>query len=351
MKLLYISSYHSSLEYDHLTVFSELGIDWFSTGVYADPLKPDPTNDWKGPIQRKVDPKLYTEFSDLNPNHRSYSKIKLTKGFVDQFDLVLCSFSFPVQSILDDVWEVCKHKPFIYHTYSQQFKEMEYKLQSYKKKGIYLVRGSSNESTIENYAGHDEIIRCWVDVDKFSSWSGHIHRILTFANDWRSRINHPNFECYRSYYKYIKPNFPCTLFGRDSICAGGQGFISTDQQINEYRNHRLYFALSSPPSSHTYNFMEAFSTGIPVITFGSKLGNGVDYNTWEVPKFIENGVNGFYSDNLVEIAKWCNMLLKDHSFAETIGKAGRETCISLFSKETVKQQWKRFFNRLGFIDV
>jgi hypothetical protein len=350
MKLLYISSYHATLDYDDLSLFTEMGIDWFSTGAYLDPKNPKFTGSWSRPaIQKDVDLKLLTDFLTLNPFHRQYSNILLTKQFVDNFDVILCNFSFCNQTTLDDIWEACKHKTVIFRTYSQQFSDFEHKLSQYRSQGLKLVRGSRRESTIGNYAGEDAIIRCYVDESKYIGWIGTSPTVVTFSNDFSARLNHVNFECYRLYCKYIKPNCPCHLFGRDTEVVGGKGFISDEEQVKQYRENMVYFNIGSPPATVTYNFLEAWATGIPVVTFGSKLGNGVGFNTHEPPHLITKGKDGFFSDDINELVEFIHYLLNNKKEAEAIGAAGRLRCIKEFSKQSVKDEWQSFFTSLGVL--
>ena len=347
-KLLYISSYHATLEYNHLTLFNEMGIDYFSTGIFKDPKNPLRAFYWqKDYIEKEVDKDLLEQFNKLNPGHKLYSKINLTKEFVDNFDVVLCSFSFPVQGILDDIWEVCKHKPFVYLTYAQQTAHFEEKLSRYRSQGLKLIRGSERESTLPNYAGHDAIIYCHIDEDVYSNWRGGENRVLTFANDFPDRIHHPNFKSYRA-FEGIREYIPSDFYGVKSEQGGGKGFLNFEDKIEAYKSYDVYLALSSPPSTITYNFLEAWMTGCPVVTFGSGIGNGQGYNTWQAEEFIDNGINGFYSDDLNEVIQACLDLLEDEDLRLQFSEEGRAKCIELFGKERVKSQWNKFFKEIGF---
>ena len=346
VKLLYVSGYHPTLEHDDLDLFSELGIDWFSTGIYMDPASPFKQVGWRDNIQKTVDDALLYEFKLLNPNHKTNSYINLSKNFVDNFDVILINFSFLCQRILDDIWDKCKHKLVIYRTYCQQFSDFELKLRSYKKKGLKILRVSERESTLKSYAGHDGIISGFVDKDIYKGWTGGISKVLTFANDFPARINHPNFDCYRAYLE-IKKHIPYTLHGMQSEFVGGGGFLPWKDQLSLYNNHNAYLALPSPPSTATYNFVEAWVSGIPVITFGEELGNGVGYRTWEPPYVIENGVDGFFSDDLDEIIKACCDIIEDKDLQKQFSECGREKCISIYGKEVIKNKWIEFFNSLG----
>jgi glycosyltransferase involved in cell wall biosynthesis len=86
-------------------------------------------------------------------------------------------------------------------------------------------------------------------------------------------------------------------------------------------------------------------TGIPVVAIGRVLANigvyvGVD--TYEVDKIIQNGVNGFCSDNKEELRKDIEFLFEHPEEAKQIGEAGRKTAIELFGKENIAKKWREF---------
>lgn len=344
MKLLYVSSYHPTLEYNDLKLFEELGIDWFSTGIYANTEKPLSQTPWlNSGISKKIDEKILADFYQLNPSHRQYGEVKLTAEFVKQFDAVLCSFCFVQQNCLGSIWPHCKDVPVCLVTYSQQMAPYEKVLKNFKIAGLKIIRGSPRESTIVDYAGHDAIIRCYVDENMHKDYVGGDANVLSFANDFPPRINHPNYNCYRVYYKYIKPNLPCMLYGHQSESAGGYGVLPYNELVEKYKTCGCYFSIGSPPATVTYNFLEAWITGAPVVAYGPKLGNGVGLLTHEVPYLIDSGINGFCSDDIPTLINISKILLQDRELASKIGKEGRKKAIEIFGKETVKKQWINFF--------
>jgi len=349
MRLLYVSSYHPTLEYNDLKLFTEMGINWFSTGIYANPKNPLKQLPWMNlNITKEIDDKILSDFYQLNPSHKQYGIINLNSDFVNQFDVVLCSFSFPRQDCLDLIYSHCGNVPVCFLTYSQQFAPFELKLQKYQKDGVYLIRGSPRESTIGNYAGHDAIIRCYVDEDIHTDYVGGEKNVLSFSNDFPPRINAPNFNCYRHYYRYIKPNLPCTLYGNQSEFAGGLGTVPFDQLVSKYKTCGCYFSIGSPPATVTYNFLEAWMTGTPIVAFGPKIGNGVDLATHEVPYLVQNGIDGFWSDDTIELLNTCTTLLNNPDLCKKVGEAGRNKCKQIFSKKVVKEQWLTFFREKGW---
>lgn len=102
------------------------------------------------------------------------------------------------------------------------------------------------------------------------------------------------------------------------------------------------------PAPYTMAFMEAWITGTPVVTIGPALADnpGWAHFNIEVPSFIQNGVNGFKSDSLIELRKYVSMLLEDYDLAKKISQEGRKSAIELFDKGKIKRQWKEFFDGL-----
>src|SRR5574343_397394 len=95
-KLLYVSSFHPTLEYDELKIFEELGIDWFSTGIYINPKKPIACADRRGPLLKEPNYDLITLFLRDNPNYHyqcsatlARPQIKLSKELVSNFDTII----------------------------------------------------------------------------------------------------------------------------------------------------------------------------------------------------------------------------------------------------------------------
>jgi intein/homing endonuclease len=97
------------------------------------------------------------------------------------------------------------------------------------------------------------------------------------------------------------------------------------------------------PAPYTMAWQEALMTGIPTVNIGLNLAG---FNTFEVPYLIENGVNGFVSDSILELRRAVSALLEDHGLAKRISEKGRELALSLFDKGKIKEQWRAFFESL-----
>lgn len=348
MKLLYLCSEHPTLAYDDLTLFTEMGIDWFSTGIYKDPLHPEGISGsfTRPPIFKEVDDNLIDQFNKLNPNKKLLQHCKISKAFVDNFDLVLVNHISPAPMNLLNNWSNIKHKPVIWRTYCQQQPHVERLMKPCKKQGLKVVRVSANEQNILNALPHDAVIRAYVDTNRFKNWHGSLRQCVTFNNFYarRSAVSNTNE------YEKVITGLNCKLYGGDSDGHPRVlGVLSPEDQLIQYQSSRVYFALGSKPAALTYNLVEAMSVGCPVVTWGPNLGNfrGTAWDgTYEASDLIERDVNGFWSDDLGELREFIVHMFKDHERAKELGAAGRQTILREFSKEKVKQDWLNFFKSL-----
>lgn len=348
MKLLYLSSFHGTLEYDDLALFTEMGIDWFSTGLYLNPEKPSLEHAPRRPIDKKVDEALLKEFLDINPNYGIYKPIYLSKNIVDQFDIVLVSHCCPYPYYLNNNWDVIKHKPVIWRTYTQQTSNVEANTQRFRNEGLKIVRISPKERTIPMYAGDDAIIRGYVDDKEYFGWTGKDDIILTFNNFFANRTVHSNTNMYINIRNRMAP-LPFELYGCENKNAPlSLGELSWEQVKQKYRDAKVYFALGSKPASLTYNLVEAMMTGCPVITWGKETGNMKQVYDWrdtyEAPDIIQNGINGFCFDDEHEIEGTIRLLLRDNKLAQSISCEARKTAIATFGKDKIKNDWQKFFD-------
>lgn len=359
MKLLYVSSCHPTLEYNDLMLFSELGIDWFSTGIYIRPKTPHAITSLppRGIIDRANKEKKFKLFRKDNPSYFSRlrnlyrPRIKLSKELVDGFDVIVCnSFS---HYVLDN-WDTIKDKIVIWRTYGDQTPQIELEMNRLVNQGLIPLRGSEKEFLVENSCG-GRVIRCYVDDSIYSKWIGEEESVLSFSNYFKGRRKQVIGAKYVELREKLeRKGIHFKLFGdyvshkKDPLVTGK---LNTNDQIEEYRKNRVYFAIHSHPATITYSFIEAWISGIPVVAFGEEIGSSMWRGLpcyYEVPELVDNTINGFYSDNLEELASYILALLDDFELAKNVSLLGREKAIKLFGKEVIKLEWKEFFNELGF---
>ena len=330
MKVLYLSC-HDTLEYDEVKLLSEIGCEVFSTGslLFKENLYRDNLDHIKINKELKEE---WLSFKKTSTN-RANQEISIPKSFVDNYDVVIVSF---FQNWIPLNRDSFQHKNVLFRTIGQNLQNHEISLRNYRNL-VKIIRYSPSERTIPYYAGEDRIIRFYKDEKEFAGWTGENKSIINFSRDLNSR---PDF-CNYNIIKRISDDIGIKVFGDgNEICGDSAcGKISYDKLKSEMSSNRVYLHTGTKPASYTLNFIEAFMTGIPIVSVGKRLSQFMNLNLYEVENFIQNGYNGYISDNYEEIKDYCVTLLSDDKLAKEISTSARKTAISLFGKEKIKKEW------------
>lgn len=334
MKLLYLSC-HSSLEYDEIKLFKEMGVDVFSHGVYANPNTPADIK--RPPIKGEFDHHLvYLQ--------NRYGKEALPREFIEPFDAVMIMH---VPTWLINNWEVMKDKKVIWRSIGQSTIDVERLLSQYRREGLKIVRYSPREQTIPGFVGQDAVIRFYKDPAEFGPYTGEKRQVFNVTQSFKQRIDFCNYPVYDEATKGL----PRAVAGSENEPLGDEwiGCVNYKTLRDELRRSRVYFYTGTYPAPYTLNFIEAWMTGIPVVAIGPKLGNSpyeLGQSTYEIQDLIENGVNGSYADDITELKAVVRFYLNDLAMAKKVGAAGRKKAIEIFGKDVIKKQWKEFFDGL-----
>ncbi len=343
MKILYLSC-HSILEHDEVKLFHEMGHEVFSPGAYVCPENPGDPEMRPGISGLRYDPEILAEYHKLGVAYPGEDgKDHLTKEFVDNFDVVIVMH---LPRWIQNNWDAIKHKHVIWRTIGQSVASTEESLAQYRPHGLKVIRYSPQEDFIPNYIGSDGLIRFYKDPSDYGNWNGNVLNVISFAQSMQQRGSACN---YRFFEEVTRP-FSRKLFGPGNEQPEfGMGKVPFDRLQEELRNNRVYFYTGTHPASYTLNFMEAWMTGIPVVALGEVHGNAEvwrNHNLYEIPSLIQNGVNGFISDDVNELRTYIRALLNDSSFARAISDAGRSSAIRHFGKDLIKEAWASFFKRI-----
>lgn len=327
MKLLYLSC-HAILEYDELKLYEELGIDYFSLGSYIDPQNPaDPI---RPALSRAVDRDLLAIAPDRD---------HLTPEFLEPFDTIVVMHK--PEWIVNN-WPLLKSKRVIWRSIGQSTTGVEQMLRPFRVQGLEVVRYSVRESHIEGNIGADAVIYFYKDPDEFKDYNGAQKQLITLAQNMKHRDEHCNYVAFLQ----IIAGKPAKLYGVNNEASGelSGGMLTYEEMRQVMRDNRAYIYTGTQPACYTLNFIEAMMTGIPMVCIGPKYGNSLQIsgNMYEPPDIITNGVNGFISDDIVQLREVCDRLLNDVDYAKQIGSLGRQTAISLFGKDNIMRRWKEF---------
>jgi len=354
MNILYLSS-HSVLEYDELCILTELeqvtnpgfNINVFSMGAYTNPTQ---SGDYKrGVIPKgKFDPHLYNlamqcDKDDIHPELLKWADVCV----------MMHNSALPRQKE-QQRWLVRNWQGFkdnnvkvLWRSIGQSTPAIEEELARYKAMtGLKIIRYSPLEEKIPHYAGSDALIRFAKDEDEFSGWVGDHQKLVTIAQSFKKRSEHLGF----AKFEKISGEFNPKVFGTDNEDLGVMfgGAPSYEELKAELRGNRVFFYFGTIPAPYTLSFIEAWMTGIPVVAVGKALRrmSPYDWENYEVPELIVNGVNGFVSDNIDELKNYIRSLLDDKELAMRIGEAGRVKAIELFGKSARMREWSDYLRRL-----
>jgi glycosyltransferase involved in cell wall biosynthesis len=330
-KIHYISC-HSVLEFDEVKLFTELGHDVFSNGAYIDPAGAH-TLPRPGIPGMKYDENLATLA-------RTTPKTKLPPELIEPFDMIIIMHS---PEVLFQNWDRIKHKRVIWRTIGQSTGGIELRIQRLVEEGLEIVRYSPLEQNIANYAGGKKTIRFYKDPDEFKGWNGEEARIINFSQSLKGRRQF----CHHDEIVAIMEGFDATVYGTGNEDLGNLngGEMPFEKQKEIMRNARAYIYGGTWPANYTLSLIEAMMTGIPVIALGKRLAHIPEFeqfNFYEIPEIIQNGSNGFVTDDLEEARKFVENLLGSHSLAKQIGREGRKRAIQLFGRDTIAAQWKEY---------
>ena len=337
INLLYVSC-HGTLEYNELKIFNSLGFNVRSIGVYTDPYNP---------IDQIFNPPLVDLPQDLDFIEKAknlYSKwpsIPLKGDLIKDFDVIIVAHALePVQNN----FALIKDKIVIRRTVGQGCGAFEHSFLKYAPY-IKTVRVSKKERAWRPYAGEDAIILGPVDPYIYDgSWVGTLEKSLTIKNRFNK---YPHASRYDVWLDIVKEtNY--TLVGKENeSILGAVSNLSYKELLDYYRAHRVCICMPSRPAPITYGLAEALMMGSPVVTLGPVLGGERTANTYEHHEIIQNGITGFYSDNVFELRNYIKDLLSDFNLAKKISNSAKEQAKTLFHPDVIKNKWKDFFKTLG----
>lgn len=342
MKILHLGC-HSILEYDELRMFNEMGYEVFPAGAYITPDQPH--DKMRPPIYNmKVDNDLKQMYYNICESHPGQDgRNFITKEFADQFDVIMIMH---LPDWIKNNWSAIQHKPVIWRTIGQSVHSTEMNMLSYRKHGMKIVRYSPMERNIPGFIGEDAMIRFAKYSEDYGNWQGDNLRIINFTQNMKAR----NDACNYTFFEEVTRPFARHLYGPGNE---GQewtsGAISPQQMQEELKANRIYFYTGTHPASYTLNFIEAFMTGIPICAIGDSRGNPwyfPGHYLYEIPKFIANGINGFYSDSISELQDYIKQLLTNDKLAKEISDMARKTALNLFDVNRIKSQWESYFKSL-----
>lgn len=335
-------SIHSVLEYDEVKLLTELGHSVFSLGVYQ--------NSNKGSELRGEIPGLFQD-TRLQNIALQCSKENIHSEIAEFANIFIIMHTPPVSSPpffpwIANNWSKFGNKPVIWRSIGQNIAHLEEELSTYRDRGLKIVRYSSKERTIPNYAGEDAVIRFYKDPEEYKNWTGEKKTLINFTQSLKQRGDHCGYNAFME----VSKGFDRKVYGVGNEELGDLwgGQLSHDNLKKTMRENRVYFYYGTAPASYTLGLMEAMMTGIPVVAAGPGFTKKLypEQDTNEIAEIIENGVSGFVSDDVGQLRKYVKDLMQDDKLAKRISEGGRKRAIELFGKDKIKGEWETFLNEI-----
>lgn len=339
MKILYISA-HAVLEYDEILLLTELEHEVFSLGgAYMDPMG-HPSLPRPGIPGAK-------RFVELEDMARTYPRTEIPSELIELFDTVIIMDGYHALPILRGNWERFASKKIVLRMIGQSIPELERVLRKFRDKGLNVLRYSPIEEKLDNYAGADGLIRFYKDPNEFGNWSGHDVKVINMSQSLKGRRGF----CGYDFLMKVGAGFPFKVYGsgNEDLSEFCGGDLPYDLMKGQLRDARVYLYGGTWPASYTLSFIEAWMTGIPVVSVDFEQWKHKDHPSmkiFEVPKLISHGDNGFVCTSVDHAKEVIRRLLDDYEYAKKIGEAGRSRAIELFGKEKIKEEWKIFLEEL-----
>ena len=194
-----------------------------------------------------------------------------------------------------------------------------------------------SESKREDWGLDGVVIKPGMDIDDTVPYRGHEKRILRVGNLMRERDLMLGFRLQEE----ICEGFDSTLLGRNPSLGHSRPPESWEDLKSCYSSHRVYLNTTLHPYEDGYNMsmLEAMAAGAPVVSVSNPTSP------------IENGVNGYVSENVGALRDAIAALMEDADLARTVGRRGKETVAELFSLGSFVAGWRSVMDSVAGVSA
>lgn len=267
----------------------------------------------------------FTEHAPMPTNHFQLPLNSLYPGI--SFDLILVQSKFGQYQTAAQIANQWADIPIVVleHTLPH-LNWPEQQIEGFRRmlgvKNVFITEYSKDKWGIDG-----DVIYHSVDARLFKPAGERKNQVLTVAHDFINRDYALNYHG----WERVTKDLPRVVVGNT------EGLSKAPESVNElvktYQESSVYInpsTLSPVPTS----MLEAMACGCAVVSTA----------TCEIPNIIENGVNGFITNDEVEMRTIIERLLGDELFAKSVGEKGRQTVMDKFSEERFINEWNNIFN-------
>jgi spore maturation protein CgeB/2-polyprenyl-3-methyl-5-hydroxy-6-metoxy-1,4-benzoquinol methylase len=170
-----------------------------------------------------------------------------------------------------------------------------------------------------------EIILPGVDAEDYGGYRGEEAKVLRIGNGLKERDLMLGY----SVQERVVAGLPSTILGLNAQIPQARVPKNWDEYRDSLRRHRVYLNTTVEPYEDGYNLamLEAMATGIPVVSTHNRSSP------------IEDGVNGYVSEDECELRTRLKTLMKDRSLAASLGRGARRTVLERFPLHSFLGRW------------
>ncbi|MGP0630324.1 glycosyltransferase family protein [Nitrospina sp. 32_T5] len=184
-----------------------------------------------------------------------------------------------------------------------------------------------SQSKRDDWGLEGDIIRPGLPLDEYGGYDGSGGFILRVANNLKERDLMLGYTA----SSQIVEGFDCVTLGQNPQIPGSRLSRGFEDLCDHYRRGRVFLNTTVDGYEDGYNLsmLEAMATGMPVVS------------TRNATSPIENGVNGFISEDIAALRRGVEELLNDPDKAREMGQRARETVGQLFPIGRFVKNWKQ----------
>ena len=206
--------------------------------------------------------------------------------------------------------------------------------QEYIEKVARFLQGTKNlalvfisESKRADWGLAGEVLPPGIDPVDYGGYEGDLAKVLRVGNGLRVRDVMLGY----SLQERILQGLPSTILGLNPDIPNCHMPADWDEYRERMRKHRVYLNTTRDPFEDGYNLamLEAMATGMPVVSLANPSSP------------IEDGVNGFVSEDETALRDGIEILLGDRSRAVSMGRSARESVLDRFPMGRFVENWKR----------
>lgn len=170
------------------------------------------------------------------------------------------------------------------------------------------------------------VIKHGIDTTYWNGWTGGDGKVMTAVWNYPQRNKICGFDLYQEITKGLQTN----------PWGDSPGFSKNADNVDHLRElyrHASVYLNTTLWSSCPFSLLEAMSVGCPIVTTA----------TTAMPEFIQDGVNGFITNDPIVMRERLKQLIDDPELGKKIGDAGRKTIIEQFGQERFLNEWNEVF--------